>query len=314
MSATSERASSSITACAKARLSLEGLSVGDAFGQLFFSSILSPADLPAGPWPWTDDTHTALSVVEVLEAHGRIDQEALARAVARGFAEQPFRGYSGGARSLLRRLGAGADWRTAAPALFDGGSYGNGASVRAAPIGGFFGGNPLRAAREARRSAVVTHAHPEGQAGAMAVAAAAAIAASPACPVGGDFLHAVLGFVPNGLTRRGIELATSLPAGALDEAAEQLGTGRAMSAQDTVPFCLWSAAHHLDDFEEALWWTARGLGDCDTTCAIVGGIVALSARAIPMVWLERREALSWRPDRRGQAANVQLTAADWSIQ
>ncbi len=47
----------------------------------------------------------------------------------------------------------------------------------------------------------------------------------------------------------------------------------------------------MDDFEEALWWTAKGMGDCDTTCAIVGGIVALSAQEIPAAWLEHREAL-----------------------
>ena len=71
----------------------------------------------------------------------------------------------------------------------------------------------------------------------------------------------------------------------------QLGNGSEVSAQDTVPFCLWSAAHHLPDFETTLWWTAKGMGDCDTTCAIVGGIVALSAPEIPVSCLERREAL-----------------------
>ena len=59
-----------------ARLSLDGLSVGDAFGELFFGEYgraffrrtpcdTSGADLPPGPWPWTDDTHMALSVVGV---------------------------------------------------------------------------------------------------------------------------------------------------------------------------------------------------------------------------------------------------------
>jgi hypothetical protein len=33
------------------------------------------------------------------------------------------------------------------------------------------------------------------------------------------------------------------------------------------------------------------MGDCDTTCAIVGGIVALSAAEIPDTLLGRREAL-----------------------
>jgi ADP-ribosylglycohydrolase len=68
-----------------------------------------------------------------------------------------------------------------------------------------------------------------------------------------------------------------------------LGSGNAISAQDTVPFCVWCAAHHLDDYEEALWKTVSGLGDRDTTCAMVGGIVALSTKKVPQNWLTRRE-------------------------
>ena len=278
---------------ARARLSLDGLSVGDAFGQLFFTRPPSATELPIGPWRWTDDTAMAISIVEVLlETHGHIEQDSLAQAFARRFAEEPFRGYAGGAKNLLWQIARGADWRTASPALFDGGSYGNGAAMRVAPIGGFFYNDPERAASEAQRSAVITHAHPEGQAGAMAVAAAAAIAASPTPPVGRDFLHATLALVPASVTRRRIELALNLPGDQLAEAIEQLGTGKEVSAQDTVPFCLWSAPYHLDSFEEALWWTAGGMGDCDTTCAIVGGIVALSAQEIPADWLERRESLA----------------------
>jgi len=79
--------------------------------------------------------------------------------------------------------------------------------------------------------------------------------------------------------------------GELYDAIQQLGTGNDVTAQDTAPFCLWSAAYHLENFEDALWWTAKGMGDCDTTCAIVGGIVALSASEIPALWLKRREPL-----------------------
>jgi len=47
-----------------AKQSLDGLSVGDAFGELFFE--ISPyqitsSQLPARVWEWTDDTHMALS-------------------------------------------------------------------------------------------------------------------------------------------------------------------------------------------------------------------------------------------------------------
>jgi ADP-ribosylglycohydrolase len=233
----------------------------------------------------------ALSIVEVLERFGRIDQDALASAFVRRFTEEPFRGYAGGAITLLTQMQAGTPWRTAAEALFGGGSYGNGAAMRAAPIGGCFWCQPALAVEQARRSAVITHAHIEGQAGAMAVAAAAAVAARPEPPVGVDFLQATLPFIPHSLTRQRVVESLALPGDRLREAREQLGTGQNVSAQDTVPFCLWSAAYHLHSFEEAMWWTVRGFGDCDTTCAIVGGIVALSTGGVPAEWLSRREPL-----------------------
>jgi ADP-ribosylglycohydrolase len=75
-----------------------------------------------------------------------------------------------------------------------------------------------------------------------------------------------------------------------------LGNGYRISAHDTVPYVLWCAGQFLDNYEEALWQTASGLGDVDTTCAMVGGIVALytDVEAIPKEWLEKRESLpSW---------------------
>jgi ADP-ribosylglycohydrolase len=233
----------------------------------------------------------ALSIVETLQIHGRIDQDALAKAFARRYLEEPHRGYAGGAARLLRQIAGGADWRQVSPALFGSGSYGNGAAMRAAPIGGFFCDDLKRVADEAQRSAVITHAHAEGQAGAMAVAVAAALAANIAHPSGREFLHEILAYLPPCSTQRKIQRAMDIPSTQLFDAIHELGTGSEVSAQDTVPFCLWSAAYHLDDFEEALWWTAKGMGDCDTTCAIVGGIVALSAHEIPADWLRQREPL-----------------------
>jgi ADP-ribosylglycohydrolase len=276
----------------KALRSLEGLSLGDAFGELFFHLSpwdASPSTLPETVWPWTDDTHMALSIVEVLQKFGHIDQDALAQAFARRYQAEPYRGYAGGAIRLLKRVSAGEDWRDISPMLFGSGSYGNGAAMRAAPIGGYFCNDLQRVAQEARLSAVVTHAHPEGQAGAIAVAVAAALAAGTPPPQGCEFLKSILEYVPEGVTKDRIRLALDIPPDALLQAIQMLGTGSEVSAQDTVPFCLWSAAYHLEDFEGAFWQTAKGLGDCDTTCAIVGGIVALSAQNIPASWLKHRE-------------------------
>lgn len=42
-----------------------------------------------------------------------------------------------------------------------------------------------------------------------------------------------------------------------------------------------------------MWATVSGVGDRDTTCAITGGIVALSAPAtVPAAWREAREPLA----------------------
>jgi ADP-ribosylglycohydrolase len=77
----------------------------------------------------------------------------------------------------------------------------------------------------------------------------------------------------------------------VETAARALGNGSLVTAPDTVPFCIWIAAHHLGDFVDALGKTISVGGDCDTNAAIVGGIVALSAgrTAIPPAWLKARE-------------------------
>jgi len=278
----------------KAFLSLQGLSLGDAFGEQFFSQPVSMAlrkEFPPGPWHWTDDTHMALSIVETLQAHGHINQDALAQAFAKRYADEPWRGYAGGAQRLLRQIEQGISWRQAAYALFNGGSYGNGGAMRAAPIGGFYAGDPGRAATEADLSAEVTHAHPEGRAGAVAVAVAASLAAMDKHPTGVEFIQSTLQYVPESQVRRGLEMATHIPFGDFWQAMKELGTGQQITAQDTVPFSVWCAASHLDDFEAALWQTVVAPGDVDTTCAIVGGIVALSSEVVPEEWLRYREPL-----------------------
>ena len=291
---------------ARARLSLDGLSTGDAFGERFFTwperiaLLLAQRTLPPAPWGYTDDTVMALSLVEVLTAAGEIDRDALAAAFARRYAADRQRGYGGTAHEILADIGRGVPWQEAAGAPFGGtGSMGNGGAMRVGPLGAYFADDLDRAAREAQASAQVTHAHPDGQAGAIAVAVAAAVAAQmgegTTPRVGRALLEAALARTPAGATRDGLAKALSLP---LDQApsaaAELLGTGRRVLSWDTVPFALWCSARHLDSYEEAMWTTVSGLGDRDTTCAIAGGVVALSAGrpSLPAGWLAAREPLS----------------------
>lgn len=165
------------TRSARARLALEGLSIGDAFGQRFcFPWVVeraTPQNLPDAPWHYTDDTEMAMAIVEILDRHHEIHQTFLARRFAERFLAEPGRGYGAGARDLLIRFANGEDWHTASRELFGGGSYGNGGAMRAAPLGAWFAEDVPRTIEQARLSAEVTHAHLEGQTGAIAVALAA---------------------------------------------------------------------------------------------------------------------------------------------
>jgi ADP-ribosylglycohydrolase len=117
----------------------------------------------------------------------------------------------------------------------------------------------------------------------------------PPAEAGRQLLETVLRHTPDGFTREGIASALSLPQDAsVNDAALHLGTGNQVISADTVPFALWCAARHLDDYAEALWTTVSGLGDRDTTCAIVGGIVVLYAGkgSIPEEWFRAREPLA----------------------
>lgn len=289
----------------RAAVALDGLSVGDALGETCFRThnwhALQDAQATArGPWPFTDDTAMALGIYETLSEHGSIDPDALARRFADRYRAQPWRGYGPGAHRLLQQIGEGLDWRDAAERVFPGGSFGNGSAMRIAPLAGYFAEDDYpEIARQARLSAGVTHAHPEGLAGGVAAAVAGAYAwkhrdsrSETATKYG--LFEAVLQHTPKSEVRRGVERAADLDFDtSIESVVSFVGNGRNISCQDTVPFCVWVTANHLDDYRAAIVRTVRGGGDIDTNCAIVGGIVALATgrEGIPPEWLADREAL-----------------------
>jgi ADP-ribosylglycohydrolase len=281
--------------------SLTGLSVGDALGAQYFMVGRRVDDLLAGVvpppvWEWTDDTEMACSLAWMLAEAGRVDQDRLAQSFAQRC--EPNRGYGVGAFIILRQIRQGMTWQTAASCAFNGeGSCGNGAAMRVAPLGAYFPDDLARAADQARLSAEVTHAHPEGVAGAIAVAAAASLAAAGRLagtrPKPGPFLDAALAVVPDSQVRKGVARARRMLHVSVEQVAYELGNGSLVTAQDTVPFALWVAARLLADYPQAIKDCVRAGGDIDTTSAIVGGIVAAftGVDGIPADWRAAREPL-----------------------
>jgi len=273
--------------------SLAGLSVGDALGAQFFVPGITAENLPPAPWPWTDDTEQACCLVATL-AEGDFDRDAFADLLSRHY--DPYRGYGPGAVVLLREIREGLPWPIAAASAFDGqGSSGNGAAMRAAPLGAWHADSIAHAAAQGKRAAEVTHAHPEGIAGGVAVAVAASMAAAARLdghrPEPDQLLAAVAQHVQPGHVQDGLRSAIKIKSREL--AAYELGCGARAMAQDTVPFALWVAARYLDDFPSAVAACVDAGGDVDTTCAIVGGVVAAytGTGGIPPRWLAAREPL-----------------------
>lgn len=277
----------------KIRVALKALSVGDAFG---FKLSTRPRhverrELPEGPWYWSDDTAMASTLAAVLLHHGELGQDLLFEQFVKRYELQPWRGYGTGMKRLLGRYG-GSDWRESTTKLFSGtGSFGNGAAMRVAPVGIYFADDLAAVADHAAASAVVTHAHDEGIAGAVAVASAAALAAQRRDLSAEELIRGVVQNTPASDVRDGIERSLDFAPEDLSVAAEVLGNGYRITAQDTVPLCVWWAAHNLDNFEDAMWRLVGVGGDEDTNCAIVGGILGASGAVAPSEWQRSTEAL-----------------------
>ncbi len=285
----------------RARVALEGLSVADAFGEQLLHAgpharalSLDARSAPVGRrWMWTDDTAMAISIVEVLAARNGIAPAELADAFARRYIADPARGYGRGAHEVLSEIAAGVTYDLAARALFGGqGSCGNGGGMRAAPIGAYFAEDLDAVVEHAARSAAPTHAHPDGIAGAIAVAVAAAVV------VAGErdprsLIEAVIQRTPAGATRTNLSRALPLLGAEPMTVATELGNGSNVLASDTIPFAVWCAATRLGDYAGALWDCGSVGGDIDTTCAIVGGIIvgAVGIAGIPAAWRASREPL-----------------------
>lgn len=296
---------------------LEGLSVGDALGEALSYGHANARErskssmLSKGSIRFTDDTAMAIGIIECLKLCDAINEDALAWIFGKNFAKDPDRGYRKMTRRILSQISEGTPWQSLASAAFGRGSFGNGSAMRVGPVGAYFHDDLEKVRLMATASARVTHAHPEGIAGAIAVAIATAVATrSRSMPVGqaaGEIWQAVLSMTPDGRTAKNLRLAHSFsPDRNPNDVAKAVGCGYDVSCQDTVPFAIWNACRCLHDFQEAVLSTVEVGGDCDTNAAIVGGIVASygTSKTIPETWVAACESLptNIKPNPEGKEA------------
>jgi poly(ADP-ribose) glycohydrolase ARH3 len=266
---------------------LLGLAVGDALGGRFEGmsaggvrghcpTVADLMDHPQDELWYTDDTQMAIGVAETLAAHGEIVEEHLCAAFVANY--EPFRGYGWGTRLLLETMQEGRDHRAVARQHLPGGSYGNGAAMRVAPVGLVFGDHPERLCEQARRSAMTTHTHPLGVDGARVLA----LAVGQACRATAFDRDAFFDRLLRACESE--EFRARLGAAARATTADDLAAlGNGIAALDSVPTAIASFALAPYSYEEAIGRVILLGGDTDTMAAMAGALAGahLGVRALP---------------------------------
>lgn len=277
---------------------LLGLAVGDATGapyegldagmlhQMFGLMQNVIAAPPDGTLFYTDDTQMMIGVAEVLLAKGYIEEDALVAAFAENF--EADRGYGAGAAQILQTALVGGDWRHLSQTQFPGGSLGNGAAMRVAPVGLLFHDDLDRVADEAARSARPTHLHPVGIDAARLVALAVALALrGRGRPFDrATFLGELESRAETDELRRQLSDARAM---APDDPVSRFGNG--IRADRSVITAIACFAADPDDYAAVLAHAIGLGGDTDTIAAMAGAVsgARLGIAAVPRHLLDALE-------------------------
>ena len=217
-----------------------GAITGDIVGSVYEWNSIKTTDFPlfSPGCRFTDDT-----VLTCAIAHAILTESDYGEALRQFASEHPRRGYGGMFRAWVR-AGESEPYY----------SFGNGSAMRVSPVGFAFG-TVDEALAEARKSAEVTHNHPEGIKGAQATALAIFLART------GADKHAIR----TELTER---FGYSL-----DRTLEEIRPSYDfdVTCQGSVPEAI-IAFLEADSFESAIRNAVSLGGDADTQACIAGGI------------------------------------------
>ncbi len=248
---------------------LEGLPSGHIF-QMFGSAQEVLAAPPVKKLRYTDDTEMLIGVAESLIEFGEIVSDSLAKRFAENY--HPERGYGPGATRILEGMLAGEDVSELVQTIFPGGSLGNGAAMRVAPVGLLFHHDLEAVAQQARLSALPTHVHPLGIEGAVLLATAVALAVRLPPSSGQRFdrqamYRQLLPLAEHEEFRWALTTASRLR---LSDSLSSLGSDlQAHRSVVTAIACFATNAHSYEDTVA----TAINLGhDVDTVAAMAGAI------------------------------------------
>jgi len=296
--------------------SLLGVALGDAIGasreghRIAAKREIELIARISHPLRYTDDTHMTIGVAEsLIECHG-FDGKNMAKCFIDNYSKEPWRGYGPGPPRVFRLMKNGIAWNKAAGHIYRGGSFGNGAAMRIAPVGLFFWNDHAKLKEVAYLSSLITHSHILGMEGAalQAMAIALVVAENPATPLSSQsFLSRLMNFATEDVYRTKIAQFSTL-LGQPDnrqEVVNQLGHG--IEAFNSIPTAIFTFLAHPRDFVSTVIYAVSLGGDTDTIASMAGAIAGayLGIDALPSRWLrqlENRDYISNLADRLWQTA------------
>lgn len=243
---------------------------------------------------YTDDTHMMLGVAESLIENKGFNGDHMARTFVENYYKEPYRGYGPGPPRIFKLIKLGRPWTKASKEVYPGGSFGNGAAMRVAPVALLYHDDVKQLRRIAYLSSHITHSHKLGKEGAalQAYSISLALKANPKEKLDQeDFLERLTSFVKVPLYRRKLRLARSLLSSPYDKrrVVKELGAG--VEAFNSVPTAIYSFLVNAESFEKSVLYATSLGGDADTIGAMAGAIAGAyhGWKAIPKRWLIKLE-------------------------
>jgi ADP-ribosylglycohydrolase len=232
-----------------------GAITGDIIGSVYEHQPIKTSEFPlfAAGCRFTDDTVLTVAVADCL-----LNGKHYAQKFEDYYYHYPNAGFGGG----FHTWASSHDHKPY-------NSWGNGSAMRVSPVGWAFA-DLQQVLDEAKRSAEVTHNHPEGIKGAQATAAAIFLARTGSTKA--DIKRAMESLFGYDLSRTLDEIR---PAYTFD-----------ISCQGTVPPAI-TAFLESNDYEDAIRKAISLGGDSDTLACITGGIAEAFYKKIPTAIVER---------------------------
>jgi len=284
--------------------SLLGAALGDAIGaswegrRMAAEHEIELVTSVSHPLRYTDDTHMTIGMAESLVECGGFNGPHMAGRFVSNYLQEPWRGYGPGPPRVFKLLSSGEPWDKAAAHIYGGGSFGNGAAMRVAPIGLFFSSQPAELREAAYLSSLITHSHALGMEGAalQAMAVALAVAESPDKPLDtSSFASRLLSFATEDVYRAKIANFSILLESPDNRKTVVAQLGHGIEAFNSVPTAIFTFLAHPQDFASTVIYAVSLGGDTDTIASMAGAISGayLGIDALPSEWQKQLENLEY---------------------